>query len=212
MTRRKLSLPVGVKLALGFGAVMGLAAVILAVALARMSALNTVIDDVAIKGMPRFQLMHAIVDEAHKLTRDSHGVMLAGDPATRAQQMIRFNRTRARLGDLLGRLDVLAQARTENDRAMKSRLHAATSDYLVSVIAFARTIDDKTLRSERELRTASLEIKLATLGEVLEEYRALELAQMNARSARARELYSSGIRELALLASAAALIDRKSVV
>lgn len=206
MTRRRWKRPVGVKLALGFGAVMGLAAVILAVALARMSALNAMIDDVVVKGMPRFELMHAIVDEAHKLTRDSHGVMLAGDPATRVQQMVRFNRTRARLGDLLGRLDELAQAHTENDRAMKSRLHAATSDYLVSVIAFARNIDDKTLRSERELRTASLEIKLATLSEVLEEYQAQELAQMNARSARARDLYSSGIRQLAILASAAALI------
>ena len=197
---------IGVKLVLGFGAVIGLAALIVAIALARLSTLAEVVDDIAAKALPRFGLMHAIVDEAAKLTRDSHGVMLARDSAGRTQQMVRFNRTRTHLGELLGKLDELAAASTENERALKSRLHAATSDYLVAVIAFARTIEDRTPRAEREQLTASLELKLATLAEVLQEYSAQELAQMNARNARAQHLRSSGMRELAILAAAVALI------
>lgn len=199
-------MPVGVKLAVGFCAVIGLAALILAVALARLSTLAEVVEDIAAKGLPRLELMHAIVDEADKLTRDSHGVMLARDAGGRTQQMVRFNRTRTRLGDLLGRLDELAEAFTEDERAMKSRLHAATSDYLVAVIAVARTTEGGTLRSEREQLTDSLELKLATLIEVMREYTAQELAQMNARNARAQTLRSSAIRELAILAVVVALI------
>lgn len=205
LKNRVLRLRVGVKLALGFGVVMALAGLIIALALDRLATLDAVIGDITAKGLPRFELMHTIVDEAGKLTRDSHGVMLATDSAGRAQQMVRFNRTRARFGELLGRFDELRGDFVGNDDAINSRLQAAISDYLVSIIAFSR-IDDKTQRAERERLAASLELKLATLAEVLQQYQAQEIAHINALSARAHDLYSSGIRTLAMLAAAAAVI------
>lgn len=202
----KIRLRVRDQLALGFGMVIGLAVLIFAVALDRLSTLDAAIEDIAVKGLPRFELMHAIVDEAGKLARDSHGILLAADSAARAQQMIRFDRTRADLGALLGRFDRLLAASGEADDAMKSRLHAAASDYLVAVIGFARTIEDKSPRPEREQLTASVELRLATLVDVMQLYQTQETVRMNTLGAQARGLYQSGIRALIILASGAALV------
>jgi phosphoglycerate-specific signal transduction histidine kinase len=143
-------LRVGAKLTLGFGAVMGLASVIVVVALVRLASLDAVIDEITSKGLPRVELMHAIVDQAGNLTRDSQAILLATNSAARGQQMIQFNRSRAALGELLGKFDeVLAASGKDND-SIDDRLHAATSDYLVSAIRFTRIIDNKNLAPERD--------------------------------------------------------------
>jgi diguanylate cyclase (GGDEF)-like protein len=206
MTSGKMKLRVGVKLALGFGAVIGLVTVIVAVALVRLSTLDEVIHEITNRGLPRFELMHAIVDQADNLTRDSHGVLLAADSAAQAREMARFNRTRGRLGELLGKFDEILTVSGKDHESFKDRLHAATSDYLVSMIKFTRIVEDRSLKAERERLASTLELKRAALVEVLQQYRTQETAHLNALSARARELYYDGIRTLTILVSLAALI------
>ena len=81
---------IGVKLALGFGVVIGLATVIVVVALMRLATLDKGIYEITDKGLPRFELMHAIVNQADALTRDSRGILLAPDVLRRAREIAKL--------------------------------------------------------------------------------------------------------------------------
>ncbi len=195
---------VAAKLALGFGVVIALAAIICGVALLRLGALSDTISEVTGKGLPRFELMHEIVTLSGRLPRDSHAVLLAAGASAREEKLAQFNRTRQRLGELLGRLDEVLATAGKDDEATKLRLQQATSDYLVSIIRMTRAGADTDHDPERARLGA--EVKLQTLVDVLDQYRARELANLNTLGDQAQNVHQSSVRTIAILASVAAFV------
>lgn len=200
----RVHLRIGAKLALGFGVVIALAALIFSVALVRLGMLSGAISEITGDGLPRFELMHEIVTQSGKLTRDSHTVLLAEGAAAREEKLAQFNSTRERLGELLIRFDKVMVASGKDDESIRARLHQATSDYLISIIRMTRIEGGKDQDAERAHARAALEAKLQALVDVLGQYRARELENLNSLGNGARQAHQSGVRTTAVLALTAA--------
>ncbi|HEX8606386.1 MAG TPA: MCP four helix bundle domain-containing protein, partial [Pseudoduganella sp.] len=100
------NLKIGIRLALGFGAVLALLLVIAVVAIGRMEAMNKATEDIATDAYPKVVLAKDLIRDAVDLPRQMRGMLLADNDAEIERYRKQVDKLRA---DVAGRLAELTK-------------------------------------------------------------------------------------------------------
>ncbi len=96
---------IGLRLGLGFAAILLLMATIVAISVDRLGSLNAAADDMAFDRYPKTVIANDVVDSVNLISQALAITLLADDPAVRAAQRDALENARAVIADRVGKLE-----------------------------------------------------------------------------------------------------------
>ncbi|OYO31554.1 methyl-accepting chemotaxis protein [Janthinobacterium sp. PC23-8] len=141
------NIPIGKRLALGFGAVSAMLIVISCLGLAMLGKINQGTDHIVTDSMPKIAIANALVDHVNDIAIGLRNTMLTTDPADRQRQAGAVLAARQAAVADMARLERMAQLPRE--RELVTQLHAAHVRYAEGQDRLLELVSTSTLEAAR---------------------------------------------------------------
>ena len=197
-------LRVGPRLAAAFLVMGALMCGVAAIGVLGLRALDGALERIVDEQHPRFEQVHAIIDEANAIAVALRNGLLADDEAETRKQLARVDEGRKSLGDMLDRLDRNFAADAESVR-VQQLLHSEYASYTVEVVKASRAVAAGKKDLARQFVNHGLQQRVVSYLAALRELANLEAAGMTAARDRATRTYERGRAAILLIVAAAAL-------